>query len=86
MWLFVTDGVRGESPTDDHDPEEMEEYQGATATEIQNHKALSEEARKVYTDLHLEDPTEGHKRSSNKEHKWKNPVKRKAPKPTGRKI
>ncbi|XP_053380669.1 centrosome-associated protein 350-like isoform X2 [Mercenaria mercenaria] len=53
----------------------------ATAAEIQHHKALSEEARKVYSDLHL-DIEESRTRSSEREKKWKAPVKRKAPKTT----
>ncbi|KAL4219357.1 hypothetical protein ACF0H5_021937 [Mactra antiquata] len=51
----------------------------ATAAEIQHHKALSEEARKVYNDLHIED-RESQRRYVDHEKRWKPPVKRKAPK------
>jgi len=52
--------------TDEDIPDERPETQGmddvpasagATATELQQHRALSEEARRVYNDLQIEDPT-----------------------------
>ncbi|XP_052223990.1 centrosome-associated protein 350-like [Dreissena polymorpha] len=55
---------------------------GATAAEIQHHKALSEEARRVYSDLHMDNEDGRQRTTSEKERHWKAPTKRKAPKNT----
>lgn len=72
-------GQRAESPTEEGaELAEREEFIGATATEIQHHRALSEEARKVYSDLHLEEHPDSHRGE-----RGMKAGKRKAPKPTG---
>ena len=51
----------------------------ATAAEIQHHKSLSEEARRVYSDLQMDEDVPKHKSLGlEKEKRWKAPTKRKA--------
>jgi hypothetical protein len=53
----------------------------AKAVKIQTHKALSDKACRVYSDLHIDDE-EIRKQSREREKKWKAP-KQKVPNPTG---
>ena len=81
-YIMLPGSQRAESPIDEGaELADREEFMGATATEIQHHKALSEEARKVYSDLHLDDQMEGQR--GGREHRWKSSGKRKAPKISG---
>ncbi|XP_052789216.1 centrosome-associated protein 350-like isoform X3 [Mya arenaria] len=83
--------------SDDDVPFERPETQGgddfmtgATATELQQHRVLSEEAKRVYSDLQMEDDhpqsygggSLGVASMGEREKRWKAPVKRKAPKTT----
>ncbi|KAK3088825.1 hypothetical protein FSP39_024216 [Pinctada imbricata] len=65
------------------------EHRTATSVELERAKALSEEARKVLTDLQLggsEDDGEGRGKENDAARRRKPAVKRKAPKPSGKFI